>query len=94
MFLDAYEAQLASVAEVMRDLVLETPPNVTDGSWREALPEILAGARLGNRMRRLDMEERRTLLELFAKSCGDYLDGWFESAPIKAIFACSTAMAP
>ena len=84
--LDAYEAELASVAEVMRDLVLETPPNVVEGSWREALPEILAGARLGNRMRKLDMEERRTLLELFAKSCGDYLDGWFESEPIKAIF--------
>jgi hypothetical protein len=26
------------------------------------------------------------LLDLFAASAGDFLDGWFESAPIKAAF--------
>jgi hypothetical protein len=30
------------------------------------------------------MAQRRELLDLFAKSAGDYLDGWFESDPIKA----------
>ena len=29
---------------------------------------------------------RRELLDLFVKSAGDYLDGWFESAPIKAAY--------
>ena len=29
---------------------------------------------------------QRELLDLFAKSAGDYLDGWFESAPIKAAY--------
>ena len=84
--LDAYHHQLDAIADVLRDLVLETPPNVTNGGWGAAIPELLKSAKLGNRMRALSLEERRTLLDLFAKSAGDYLDGWFESAPIKAIY--------
>jgi phytoene dehydrogenase-like protein len=83
--LSAYEEQLETIADLLRDLVLEAPPNLSDGSWREALPELLGAARLGNRLRRLTMDERRTLLELFATSAGEFLDGWFESAPIKAV---------
>ncbi len=81
-----YEHRLETIAELLRDLVLETPPNLTAGSWRDALPDILGAARLGNRLRRLTMDERRTLLELFATSAGEFLDGWFESDPIKAVF--------
>jgi phytoene dehydrogenase-like protein len=43
-------------------------------------------ARLGGRLRKLDMAMRRQLLGLFANSAGDYLDGWFESAPVKAVY--------
>ena len=32
------------------------------------------------------MTLRRELLDLFVKSAGDYLDSWFESAPIKAAY--------
>jgi len=71
---------------VLRDLVLETPPNVTAGGWLDALPELLRSARIGRRVARLDMAMRRELLDLFVNSAGDYLDGWFESAPIKAAF--------
>jgi phytoene dehydrogenase-like protein len=84
--LAAYGARLELIADVLRDLVLETPPNVTAGSWLEALPELLRGARLGKRIAKLDMAMRRELLDLFVKSAGDYLDGWFESAPIKAAY--------
>jgi phytoene dehydrogenase-like protein len=84
--LDAYAHKLEEVADVLRDLVLETPPNVVAGSWRAALPELLQAARLGGRLRRLDMSMRRQLLGLFANSAGDYLDGWFESAPVKAVY--------
>lgn len=83
--LPAYEARLESIADLLRDLVLEAPPNVTEGSWRDALPELFAAARLGSRLRRLTMAERRTLLELFATSAGDFLDGWFESTALKAV---------
>jgi phytoene dehydrogenase-like protein len=84
--LDAYGERLDVIADVLRDLVLETPPNVTAGSWLEALPELLRSARLGRRISRLDMAMRRELLDLFVKSAGDYLDGWFESDPIKAAY--------
>jgi len=81
-----YGERLDVIADVLRDLVLETPPNVTAGSWLEALPELLRSARLGKRIAKLDMAMRRELLDLFVKSAGDYLDAWFESAPIKAAY--------
>ncbi|HUY84608.1 MAG TPA: NAD(P)/FAD-dependent oxidoreductase [Steroidobacteraceae bacterium] len=84
--LDAYTERLDSVADVLRDLVLETPPNVTDDGWLAAMPQMLSGARVGRRLARLPMPLRRELLDLFTKSAGDYLDGWFESAPIKAAY--------
>jgi len=84
--LDAYAARLETVADVLRDLLLQTPPNVVHGSWREALPELVRAARLGGRLRRLDMAARRDLLTLFAASAGDHLDGWFDSDPIKAAY--------
>ena len=84
--LEDYSARLEAIADVLRELVLLTPPNVGDGGWREALPELLRTARLGGRLSRLDMPLRRELLTLFASSAGDYLDGWFESDPIKAVY--------
>jgi phytoene dehydrogenase-like protein len=84
--LAAYGERLEGIADVLRDLVLETPPNVTAGSWLEAMPELLRSARLGKRIAKLDMPMRRELLDLFVKSAGDYLDAWFESAPIKAAY--------
>ena len=84
--LAAYAQRLDAIADVMRRLVLETPPNVTAGGWLDALPQLLRGARLGRRIAALDMTLRRELLDLFVKSAGDYLDGWFESAPIKAAY--------
>ena len=44
-----------------------------------------AGA-VGRRVAALDVTGRRDLLDLFTKSAGDWLDGWFESDPIKALF--------
>jgi phytoene dehydrogenase-like protein len=84
--LPAYAERLDIIADVLRDLVLETPPNVTAGGWFAAMPELLRSARMGKRIAKLDMPMRRELLDLFVKSAGDYLDAWFESAPIKAAY--------
>ena len=84
--LESYSRRLEAIAGVLRELVLQAPPNVCQGSWREALPELLSAVRLGGRLRRLDMPLRRELLGLFAGSAGQYLDGWFESDPIKAVY--------
>ena len=84
--LEAYGHKLEEVADVLRDIVLETPPNVVAGSWRSAL----AGAAARRAPRRTPAQARhgmrRQLLGLFANSAGDYLDGWFESAPVKAVY--------
>jgi phytoene dehydrogenase-like protein len=84
--LPAYGERLDLIADVLRDLVLQTPPNVTAGGWLQALPEVLRGARQARRISKLDLPMRRELLGLFVKSAGDYLDSWFESAPIKAAY--------
>lgn len=81
-----YEARLEAVAAILRDLILTTPPNVAEGGWLAALPEMLKAASLGRRVSGLGLAAQRDLLDLFAKSAGDWLDGWFESDPIKALF--------
>ena len=70
--------QLDVVGDVLRDMVLETPPNIVRGSIMGALPELLKGLRMGKRMNKLNLEQQRDFLDLFAMSAGDYLDGWFE----------------
>ena len=84
--LDAYGARLDHIADVLRELVLRTPPNMVAGNWAQALPELLRAAGVGRRIARLDLPLRRDLLQLFATSAGDYLDGWFDSDPIKAVY--------
>jgi phytoene dehydrogenase-like protein len=79
--LPAYYEMLERVANVLRVLARETPPNVGGG-----LTDLLRAASAGNRLRKLDMAARRDLLDLVAKSAGDLLDGWFESEVLKAAF--------
>src|SRR6516164_2522746 len=63
-----YGRRLDAIADVLRDLVLTTPPNAIEGGWSAALPELVRAARVGGRLRRLDMALRRELLALFAMS--------------------------
>jgi phytoene dehydrogenase-like protein len=84
--LGEYGARLDAIADVLRALVLQTPPNVVRGDWRAALTQLLRAARVGGRVRGLELKLQRELLRLFAASAGDYLDGFFESDPIKAVY--------
>ncbi|MGJ4855137.1 phytoene desaturase family protein [Labrys sp. La1] len=82
----AYCDEIDTIADVLRDLILETPPNVSDDGWFGSLPELLRAGKLGHRLSKLDMHHRRVLLDLFTKSASDYLDGWFESPEAKVLF--------
>ena len=84
--LPEYERRLEVVAAILRDWILKAPPNLTEGGWLAQLPELASAAGLGRQALALDAEGRRDLLDLFTKSAGDWLDGWFESDPIKALF--------
>jgi len=84
--LEPYGARLEEIASIVRDLMLKTPPNVTEGGWFSAVPEMLKAAGQASPFAKLSMPARRDLLALFAQSAADYLNGWFESAPIKAAY--------
>ncbi len=79
--LPAYYAMLDEIGDVLRDLAQETPPNLGDG-----LPGVLRALRQGGRLAMLSRERKRDLLDLFTKSARDFLNGWFESEPVKAAF--------
>jgi len=79
--LPAYYAMLDRVADVLRDLALQSPPNAGDGA-----PALLAAVKQGGRLAKLPIERQRDLLDLFTKSARAFLDGWFESEAIKAAF--------
>ena len=83
---DAYGAEIEAVADVLRGLVLQAPPNLVEGFGPGSLAELVKAAVLGNRLRGLTLPQSRALLDLFTKSAADYLDGWFESEPVKALF--------
>lgn len=83
---DAFSDELNDIADVLRDMVLQAPPNLVQGWNARSFREALRLAFVGKRLRRLNVERQRALLDLFAKSAADYLDGWFESDPVKAVF--------
>jgi phytoene dehydrogenase-like protein len=84
--LEAYEARLERMADVLRAIALETPPNVATGRGLiSTLCELFDAARVANRLRPLGLEGQRDLVEIFTRSAGDFLDQWFESDPVKAI---------
>lgn len=83
---DGFSRQIETIADVLRGLVLEAPPNLVEGWSVKGLSELVRAAVLGNRLRGLDMASRRALFDLFTKSAAAVLDGWFESEPVKALF--------
>jgi phytoene dehydrogenase-like protein len=82
----AFNRELDANADVLRDLVLRAPPNLTSGLTLRSIGELIKAGALGNRLRRLPAENLRTLFDLFTKSAGDYLDGWFEGDLVKALY--------
>ena len=79
--LPAYYAALERVADVLRGLALKPPPNLGEG-WRA----LVAGALQGRGLAKLPLEQKRDVLDLFAKSATGFLGTWFESEAIKAAF--------
>jgi len=83
---DAFSRQLDASADLLRELVLQAPPNLTRGLSIASVREVLKAGRIGNRLRSLSTENLCALFDLFTKSAGDYLDGWFEGDLVKALF--------
>ena len=77
-----YDAALERAANVLRDLVLRTPPNAGGG-----VMELIRGAKIGRRLLGLTLDDQRLIVDLFTKSAADFLSQWFESEVVKAAFA-------
>ena len=76
-----YYQTIGKLADVLRATVLETPPNVGGG-----MTDLFRALKFGGKLRKLDIEAQRDLLELFTRSAAELLGRWFESEPIKAVF--------
>ncbi len=79
--LPAYWAMLDEVADVLRALALQAPPEAGGG-----LESLLRLMRQAGPVSRLSLERQRDLVGLFTRSARDFLDDWFESDPVKAVF--------
>jgi phytoene dehydrogenase-like protein len=79
--LPEYYDVLESVADVLRDLAMKSPPNIGDG-----VKTLIDGAMQGRKLARLPLARQRDVLDLFTKSARSLLDGWFESEAVKAAF--------
>ena len=79
--LPTYYESLERVADVLRDLILQTPPNAGGG-----VPELLKVLRQSRRFIKLPLSVQRDVLALFTKSAGQVLEQWFESEPTQAVF--------
>ncbi len=79
--LPAYYETLEAVADVLRDLALQSPPNLGDG-----LQTLISAAQQGRRLGKMSISQQRDVLDLFVKSARTFLDSWFEHDAIKAAF--------
>ena len=80
--LPAYYEMLDGIGDLLRELSLQTPPDL--GALTRSGTRGLRQARLFGK---LSVEQRRDLLDLFGESAADLLGGWFEAAAVQAAFA-------
>ena len=78
--LDAFHAHLDCSVELLRSLLLKTPPNPAAG-----VRDLFSGLGLANEVRKMGVEGQADLLDLFGKSAGDILEQWFESDVLKGL---------
>jgi phytoene dehydrogenase-like protein len=84
--IDAFTRELEEIADVLRAFVLRAPPNIVGGFGAGAIRETLNAVGTANILRRLTLEQQRSLLDLFTRSAGEMLDDRFESDLVKALF--------
>jgi len=70
---------LERCADVLRDIVLETPANLGGG-----LGDILRVAKVANRIRKLDTDMQHYFIKMMSMSVSDFLNEWLESDILKA----------
>lgn len=77
--LEHIDKLFAEAAEVLRSIVLETPPNLGGG-----LSDIWRAGKVANRVRKLSPKTQREVAKLMTMSTSDYLNQWLEHDLVKA----------
>jgi phytoene dehydrogenase-like protein len=83
---EAFNRELEAIADVLRQLVLRAPPNMVEGFGAGSIREAFNALGTANILRRLSLEQQRSLLDLFTRSAGEMLDDAFESDLVKALY--------
>jgi phytoene dehydrogenase-like protein len=83
---DAFARELEGIADVVRQLVLRPPPNIVEGFGLGAIREAFNALGTAGILKKLSLEQQRSLLDLFTRSAGEMLDERFESDLVKALF--------
>src|ERR1700687_296193 len=84
--IDGFGRELEEIADVLRAFVLRAPPNIVEGIGPGAIREALNALGTANILRRLSLEQQRSLLDLFTRSAGEMLDAAFESDLLKSLY--------
>jgi len=84
--IDAFNRELETIADVLRQFVLRAPPNLKEGFGLGSVREAFNALGTANILRQLDLEQQRSLLDLFTRSAGEMLDDRFESDLVKALY--------
>jgi phytoene dehydrogenase-like protein len=84
--LPRYEGELKRIGDTLRELVLREPPKIIAARPLRAAADLFELLHVGRRLRDFDPADKRAFYDFFTKSAGDYLEAWFESEPLKALF--------
>ncbi len=79
--LPAYYERLEAVADVLRNVSMQTPPNP-----KHKLSAALSAASQLFPVARGNFQLHQDILDLFAKDARSFLNAWFDSDPVKAVF--------
>jgi phytoene dehydrogenase-like protein len=79
----SYQAHIGRIAEVLRGLMLEAPPNLALSGFARTIEEL--GRLVGIGKKLWQTAGYKAALELLRKSAGEILDSTFDSHPIKAV---------
>lgn len=77
----AWQAQLETAVALLKNLLTRTPPTNL-----KRFGDLWSALSFGRAFRALPIESQRVVHELFTRSAGDVLDGWFEDPGIKAAY--------
>src|SRR6478609_8671009 len=83
---DAFAHELEGIADVLRQLVLRAPPNIVESFGLGAIRETFNALGTASILKKLSLEQQRSLLDLFTRSAGEMLDERFENDLVKALF--------